>query len=512
MSTSPPDRIFPNAIWIGRLFGAVAMLAMLAVLIIGRSTAGAVSLLESLADALLLAMPLSLFSWLLDLLGTQAKTLLLLGLVLLLVLIGAWLGGRFMLDTIREPRRAWRRASVIALVLFLCSAGFILLFVNSQTPAVLADGGFLRTAITLGVGTMLFGFVLAGLVLLYLTAQVETANEGRRQAVAWGGAVVAALVGLVAVGQEIGRVARRKTSGSGTDGELSSAITPNDAFYVVSKNFVDPTDDRGPDWSIVVDGLVDQELTLSRTDLEELGSGQFISTQLCISNPVGGDLIGTAEWTGVPLHAVLERAGIGEDAYKVTFEGTDGYSTGVPIERVMRPESHIVWGMNAEPLPRTHGVPVRAIIPGLYGMKSVKWLTKMTVTKDDYQGYWEQRNWTDEATVKTMSRIDKPVDHEVLSAGSVEIGGVAFGGDEGVSAVEISTDDGKTWQKTDIREDPNPDGIAWVVWTFQWKATEGAHKLVARAIHDDGSVQTDETAPELPDGASGWHRVTVGVA
>lgn len=511
MPAPHPNPIPPNIRWTGRLFGAVAMLAMLAVVVLGRLFAGAISLLGTIADALLLAMPLGVFSWLLDVLGTQAKTLLLAGLIVILVLIGAWIGGRFVVDTIREPGRAGARASILALVLFLSSIGFILLFVNAQTPGALANGGFLRTSIVLGIAASVFGVVLAGLTMLFLTPGAE--HIGRRRFLAWAGVAIAGLVGLGTVGREIGRVATRKTNISGTGGRLSPAITPNDDFYIVSKNFVDPENDRGPDWSITVTGLVDTELTLSRTDLEQMKeAGQFISTQLCISNPIGGDLIGTAEWTGIPLRAILDRAGVGEGAYKVVFEGTDGYTTGVPVERVLRPASHLVWGMNGVPLPREHGAPVRAIIPGLYGMKSVKWLTKLTVTSEDYQGYWEMRNWTDEATVKTMSRIDIPRDHDVLPVGLVEIGGVAFGGDQGVSAVEISTDDGKSWQTARIRENPNPDGTAWMIWTFEWQATSGAHVLVVRAIHDDGSVQTDERASELPDGASGWHRVTVGVA
>jgi DMSO/TMAO reductase YedYZ molybdopterin-dependent catalytic subunit len=497
--------------WLGRLAGAIAMLGMLGVFVLGRRGAGAISLLDALADALLLAMPISVFSWLLEMLGPQAKTLLLVGLVLVLVLIGAWLGGRFMRQAVSKPALVWREASLYALVLFLCSVGFVLLFVNSQSPAVFANGGFMKTALVLGVGAIVFALVLAGLVVLFLDARSDTESEGRRRLIAWGGVAIAAMAGLVAVGQEVGRVAGRKTNIGGSKGELSSAITPVDDFYVISKNFVDPTNDRGPDWSVAVGGLVDNELTLKQADLEALGREEFISTQLCISNPVGGDLVGTAEWTGVPLKAVLERAGVREGAFKVVFEGTDGYKTGVPIERVMRPESHLVWGMNGEPLPQEHGVPVRAVIPGLYGMKSVKWLTRMTVTEDDFKGYWEQRSWTDDAIVKTMSRIDTPVDHEVLPVGTVEIGGVAFGGDRGVKAVEVSTDDGKTWETAEIREDPNPDGIAWVVWTYSWKAATGAHVLVVRAINDNGDVQTSERASELPDGASGWHRVTVGV-
>lgn len=513
MPASRLDHIPPHTRWIGRLIGAVAMLAMLAAVVIGRALAGTLSLLDTLADALLLAMPLGVFSWLLDLFGPQAKTLLLAGLVLLLVLIGAWIGGRFIVDSIREPGRAGTRASLVALVLFLASIGFILLFVNEQTPGLLARGGFLRTTIVLGIAAIVFGIVLAGLTVLSLAAERGTGSVGRRRFLAWGGVALAGLVGLGTVGREIGQVATRKTNIAGTGGALSPAITPNAEFYIVSKNFLDPENDRGPDWSITVTGLVDTELALSRTDLEQMGeAGEFISTQLCISNPVGGDLIGTAEWTGIPLSAILDRAGIGEGARKVIFEGTDGYTTGVPVERVMHPVSHLVWGMNGVPLPREHGAPVRAIIPGLYGMKGAKWLTKMTVTKDDYKGYWETRNWTDDATVKTMSRIDTPRDHDVLPVGRVEIGGVAFAGDRGVQAVEVSTDDGTAWQRAEIRENPNPDGVAWVIWTFEWQATAGAHVLVVRAIEPDGTVQTDDKAPELPDGASGWHRVTVGVA
>ncbi|HWV23159.1 MAG TPA: molybdopterin-dependent oxidoreductase [Thermomicrobiales bacterium] len=509
MTATDPNHIPAHTRWIGRLFGAVAMLAMLAVVVLGRLLSGSISLLGTIADALLLAMPISVFSWLLDLLGTQAKTLLLAGLVVLLVLIGAWIGGRFIVDSLREPGRAGARASIVSLVLFLCSIGFILLFVNAQTPGVLTNGGFLRTSITLGIAAIVFGIVLAGLTTLYLVEE----RPDRRRFLVWGGTAIAGLFGLVTVGQEIGRVATRKTNVTGTGGKLSSTITPNDDFYIVSKNFVDPQNDRGPDWTISITGLVDHELTFSRADLEAMeGAGTFTSTQLCISNPVGGDLIGTAEWTGIPLSALLDQAGVGEGAYKVIFEGTDGYTTGVPVDRVMRAASHLVWGMNGAPLPHEHGAPVRAIIPGLYGMKSAKWLTKMTLTKDDYKGYWETRNWTDEATVKTMSRIDTPSDHDVLPAGPVDIGGIAFAGDERISAVEVSTDNGATWQKAEIRENPAPGSVEWVIWTFRWQATSGAHVLVVRAVLADGSVQTDQKASELPDGASGWHRITVGIA
>jgi DMSO/TMAO reductase YedYZ molybdopterin-dependent catalytic subunit len=500
-----------RAPWYGWLAGAIAMLGMLAVLILGRSITGTVSLVDALADAMLLAMPLSVFSWLLDLLGQQAKTFLLVGLLLLLILVGAWLGGRFVRKTIGEPASIWPQASKQAILLFGFAAGFVLLFVNTQSPKVFSGGGFISTAIVLGLASVVFALILAGLTLLFLRSRSGLESRGRRGAIIWGGVAVASLLGLIPVGREISRVAGRKTNLEVSRGEMPPAITPIEDFYTISKNFVDPPNDRGPEWSIEVNGLVDQDLTLGQADLEALGRGDFISTMLCISNTVGGGLIGTADWTGVSLRTVLEQAGIGDGAVKVIFEGTDGYTTGVPIERVMQPESHLVWEMNGQPLPREHGAPVRAIVPGLYGMKSVKWLTKMTVTEDDYQGYWEQRNWTDEAVVKTMSRIDLPINNEVLPAGPVKIGGIAFAGARGVDAVEVSTDDGESWERAEIQARPNPDGIAWVLWSHEWSARPGAYTLVVRAIDGTGEVQTSEEVSELPDGSSGWHRITVGV-
>ena len=498
-------------VWYGRLAGAIAMLGMLGVLILARSIAGIVSLLDAMADAMLLAMPLSVFSWVLDVLEQQAKTFLLVGLVLLLILLGAVLGGRFMSGVIREPASIWRRASKQAIFLFGLTAAFVLLFVNTQSPEVFSGGGFVTTAIVLGLASVVFALVLAGLTLLFLRSESGVESEGRRGAVVWGGVAIAALFGIIPVAREIGRVAGRETNLGASRGEIPPPITPVEDFYVISKNFVDPPNDRGPDWSIEVTGLVDRELKLGQADLEALGEASAISTMLCISNSVGGDLIGTADWTGVPLATVLEQAGVGADAFKVIFEGVDGYTTGVPIERVMQPESQIVWGMNGIPLPREHGAPVRAVVPGLYGMKSVKWLTKMTVTADDYQGYWEQRNWSDLAVVKTMSRIDVPVNNEVLPVGPVTVGGIAFAGARDVDAVEVSTDDGETWHEAEIVAEPNPDGITWVLWTYQWNALPGSYNLVVRAIDGTGDVQTSEEASSLPDGSSGWHRITVGV-
>lgn len=497
-------------LWTARLSGAVAMLAFLAVVIAGREWADTISLLDTLADGILLFLPLSLFSWLLDLFGTQAKTLLLIGIALALVLIGAWIGGRLTQGGTRQS--LLQRAMIHAGVLYLVLVGIVFL-VDRESPL---GGDLSRFFVLLGVAALLFGALLAILLPTLSPAPADAddapSSTDRRTLIGWGIASLAALAGVVLVTRDAQRVATRTVNAEGTQGQMPPAITPNEDFYVISKNFVDPGNDRGPDWSIQVDGLVDTPLTLFRADLEALGSETFISTMLCISNPVGGDLMGTAEWTGVPLAKVLDLVGAQDATIKVVFEAVDGFTTAVPIERVRDEHAHIVWMMNGEVLPGNHGGPVRTIIPALYGMKTTKWLTKITLTDEDYKGYWETRNWTDEAVVKTMSRIDVPRRNNVLPAGPVQVGGVAFAGDRGVSRVEISTDGGESWNDARITDQPNPDGIAWVLWQYDWTPSAGEHRLVVRAIEADGTVQPEEETGSLPDGASGWHSIRVGVA
>jgi hypothetical protein len=209
---------------------------------------------------------------------------------------------------------------------------------------------------------------------------------------------------------------------------------------------------------------------------------------------------------------VLDYVGVQDDAYKIVFEAVDGYTTAVPVDEMLKEPAYVVWMMNGEVLPDGHGGPVRTINPARYGMKTAKWLTKITLVENDWLGYWEVRNWTDEAFVKTMSRIDVPRRNDVLPAGPVRVGGVAFAGDRGISRVEVSTDGGETWDEAEITQEPNPDGIAWVLWEHTWRATVGEHQLVVRAVETDGTVQTDEETGSLPDGASGWHRIRVGIA
>jgi DMSO/TMAO reductase YedYZ molybdopterin-dependent catalytic subunit len=505
----------------GAIAGMIASIAMLVVVVLIRRATGVTSLLDALADAVLLALPISLFSFMLDTFGPQAKTLLLAGLVVVMVLIGGTLGRLFAIQTAGSRRFQKSRAITYSLGVFLVTALFTILFLQSKLPNELSGGRFLRVLGSLGLAGFAFGAVLATVIVILRrldpapereVADVDARDLTRRRLVTNGALAGVSLVGAVILGREVLRVARRKTVAAGATGELPQLITPVEDFYTVSKNFVDPDPHRGLDWSFEIDGVVTNPRRVSRQDLVAIQAPDFISTLTCISNPLAGPLIGTATWTGAPLHKVLELAGVGSGAMRLIMEGEDGYTDSIPIERAMSPEPMVVWGMNGSPLAKEHGMPVRVIVPGLYGIKNVKWLTKMTVTNKDYEGYWQQRGWTDDATIKTQSVISEPGQRGVIGAGPTEIRGTAFAGDRGISKVEVSDDDGETWREASIIENPSPGGLSWVFWSLPWVPAQGTYKLVVRATDGTGDVQTSDKADELPDGASGWHHVTVGVA
>lgn len=507
----------------GLAAGVLGALAMVAVFILLRPYTDSVSVLDTLADATLLAMPIGLFSFFLETFGTQAKTLFLVGLILLLVLVGGGLGQRYADQTAGARRTIWSRIQGYAIGITLVLGLFLVVIAGFQTPEAVRGMNALWVLAVVGIGAEAWAIVTA----LTLTAlrqadpppmatpesrgSEDTAID-RRRALTIAGAAAVALGATAVVGREIQRVASRKTAGTALAGQIPPAITPTDEFYIISKNFVDPTPERGDNWELRVEGLVDNPGVISRSELEALAVADFVSTLTCISNPIGGELIGTARWTGVPLSAVLQRFGVRPSAVDVVAEGEDGYTDSVTVERAMSPEPHVVWAMNGEPLPRLHGTPVRLIVPGLYGIKNVKWLTKLTLTASDYHGFWQDRGWTETAIIKTQSHFDVPRDRDVLVAGPQMMGGIAFAGDRGISRVEVSLDGGETWREATIAENPSPAGLSWVVWTMQWSPSPRAYELVLRATDGEGNLQTAETASTLPDGASGYHRITVGVA
>jgi DMSO/TMAO reductase YedYZ molybdopterin-dependent catalytic subunit len=299
---------------------------------------------------------------------------------------------------------------------------------------------------------------------------------------------------------------------------MPDEVTPNAAFYVVSKNIADPMSDAsvmtdpsvaGEDWRLEVGGLVERPLSLSYAELRALPAVEQHYTLCCISNVVGGQLIGNALWRGVPLRTVLDLAGAKPGARKVVFRAADDYSDSVPWDVASRASNLVAWEMNGETLPREHGFPARLLVPNRFGIKNLKWLTRIELVDHDYKGYWQQRFWSDDAVVRTMSRIDVPAKDVLLPAGSVVVGGIAFAGDRGIARVELSADDGVSWQPAALRPALSP--YSWVLWTAAWRPSAGRHTLRVRAIDGTGEIQTSAEAGPLPNGATGHHAVVVTV-
>jgi DMSO/TMAO reductase YedYZ molybdopterin-dependent catalytic subunit len=289
---------------------------------------------------------------------------------------------------------------------------------------------------------------------------------------------------------------------------ISSELTSNEDFYVVSKNVIDPTVSVSR-WRLKVEGLVDAPFQLTYDELRALPAVSQFTTLICISNPVGGPLISNAKWTGVPLKDLLERSRLKPDVKDIALFAADGYSDSIPLEKALESTTLVAYGMNDELLPSAHGAPARLVVPGIYGMKNVKWLTGIEATNEDFKGFWERRGWSDIAVIKTMSRLDVP-SSSAVALGRNAIGGIAFAGDRGTSGVEWSSDGGLTWKKAAVKPSLSP--FSWVLWADEWLAEEsGLKHLVVRAIDGTGAVQIADAVEPFPDGASGHHVVRVRI-
>jgi DMSO/TMAO reductase YedYZ molybdopterin-dependent catalytic subunit len=292
---------------------------------------------------------------------------------------------------------------------------------------------------------------------------------------------------------------------------LSPLIVPNDDFYQIDTTLIPPNVDRAG-WRLRVHGMVDREVELDYDELVALGPFEQYVTIACVSNTVGGELIGNAKWTGVRLRDVLAMAGVQPAATQLVGRSVDGWTAGMPTAWVMDParEPMIAVGMNGEPLPREHGYPARLIVPGLYGyVSATKWLTELELTTlEGYDAYWVPLGWAKEAPVLTQSRIDVPRNGRKLPAGTVTIAGVAWAMDRGIARVEVYIDG--DWHDATLATPIS--ATTWVQWRFDWPATAGEHEIAVRATDGRGEVQTAESTPPPPDGARGHHTIRVTVA
>lgn len=295
---------------------------------------------------------------------------------------------------------------------------------------------------------------------------------------------------------------------AGVDG-IAPFVTANRDFYRVDTALIIPQV-RAEDWTLSVTGMVDEPFELTYAEMSDLDIVEADITMTCVSNPVGGDLVGHARWLGVLTRDLLERAGPRRGADQLVGRSTDGYTCGFPLEAAYDRPCIVAIGMNGEPLPLRHGFPARLVTPGIYGyVGSTKWLTELEVTTfDAFDQYWVPRGYAAEAPIKTMARIDTPRSLENVPAGRVPVGGVAWAQTRGIEAVEIRIDDGE-FQPVELADELTAD--SWRQWRFDWDATPGRHDLTVRAIDGTGETQTDERADVVPDGASGWMSLVVSV-
>lgn len=288
-------------------------------------------------------------------------------------------------------------------------------------------------------------------------------------------------------------------------------LTPNDAFYRIDTALRVPRV-SAETWSLRVTGLVEREVEISFADLLAEEHVEALVTLTCVSNQVGGDLVGNARWQGWPVRELLARAGVRPEADMVLSRSVDGWTAGTPLTALTDDrDALLAVAMNGEPLPARHGYPVRLVVPGLYGYASAtKWVTELKVTRFDAdEGYWTPRGWSALGPIKTASRIDVPRTGARVPAGEVVVAGVAWAQQRGVDRVEVQVDDGP-WQDAELLAEPSVD--AWRLWRWTWPdATPGRHALRVRATDGTGELQTDEVVGPAPDGASGWHEVTVRV-
>jgi DMSO/TMAO reductase YedYZ molybdopterin-dependent catalytic subunit len=292
---------------------------------------------------------------------------------------------------------------------------------------------------------------------------------------------------------------------------VGSEISDNRVFYRVDIDPIPPQLDLDT-WRLKVHGKVSKPLTLNDASFNSLPTTDEFVTLECVSNTISppGSLISNAKWSGVSLANLLNQAGILPDAKYVIFRCGDGYTVGIPVERAMQSDALLAYKMNDVILPKEHGFPLRAIVPGIYGMMNAKWITEIEATDQVYLGYWQERGWSNDARIKTTSIIYHPQPNTQVNA-STPIAGVAFAGDRGISKVEVSVDGGNTWNEATLKKPHSP--YSWVLWAYEWTpASAGTTKIVARAYDGSGRIQDQTVTQPFPDGASGYQSVQVTVA
>jgi DMSO/TMAO reductase YedYZ molybdopterin-dependent catalytic subunit len=525
-SIDEPHLAAYNAQRIGFTAGVIAAAAMLLAIVVLRLLSGVISLPEIVAEGILVNLPGAVFSAVLDALQHSAKPLFYLGIAIGIIVVGGLLGRFF------AARPTWQRAVQIVL------GAWIVFGVGVYT---LLGGGIFGQYLQAGSiwhgGSLLIVFGVYGLTLWYafaaLSHRAEPALESptRREFLRTVAVAMVATVGagaawrLVMGGGDSGGAATTTSAPVAAGAAPPTASPPNappfdlkgispeitsvDTFYTVSKNVIDPSVAVGG-WRLKVDGLVDNPMELTYDQLTALPAIDGYYTLMCISNEIGGDLWGNAAWHGVRLKDLLEQAGVHTDAYKAVFSAADDYKDSVLLSAALQPDALLAWEMNGAPLKREHGYPARLLIPGIYGMKNVKWLTGISIVANDFKGFWQNQGWDDAAPYQTESRIDVPRSRDSVGAGPLSVGGVAFAGNRGISAVEVSTDGAKTWQPAQVK--PGVSQNSWQLWRADLNVDNSVKDIRVRATDGQGKPQTRQENDPFPSGATGYHAIRVAVS
>jgi DMSO/TMAO reductase YedYZ molybdopterin-dependent catalytic subunit len=447
--------------------------------------AGIPLLPEQAGYILLKILPLSAFENLLKTLGVLARPLLLVGATI--VIVAAYGGAAVLLA------RVAARHHILIFTLVAAVVGGIIAVI-ATTPS---DG----LASLIAEIVILAGVIPITNTLLDRLDQPAVESPERRILMRnlFFGAVGLAVLGIGFVDVRRFLTALAMKEGSRADSEVTDIAN----FYVVSKNLGgDPVVD-GSTWRLVL-----PTRSLTYDEVLALPTQQLELTLECISNEVGGTLISNGIWQGPRVTDVLAKTTVPGDAVWMLIESADGYTESYRL-RDLTPDHLLATHLNGSPLPTQHGYPARFIFPGHYGMKQPKWVTRIRLSAEDRSGYWENNGWDERAVIKTMSRIDVPVDGAALAAGPVRFSGIAFAGARRISGVEVSWDGGKRWQAADLQDEFSP--YAWRFWHLSADLTAGQYRVMVRARDREGALQSANSVPTLPNGAEGYHSLLIDI-
>src|SRR6266567_2235422 len=436
------------------------------------------------------------------------------------LLVGALGGAIFGLFMRRNPARLAAFATISIFVLLPLIAAAIVLWPVLGTSYLGLPIDVARLVTLVGFTLCVFVFERTLVAGFHFLARAKPKSEDRefspaigRRALILGGLGVAVAGGGAGLIRKLYRSATFSYDGTQYKGRVVQAITPNDLFYCVTKNVVDPRVNLDL-WHLEVNGLVQNPATYRFQDLKGFTAVEQETTLMCISNGLDAGLMSNAVWKGLAMRDLLDPAAPLSNAARVRLHGVDNYTDTFPLDKALDPTTLVAYEMNGVPLPHRHGYPVRVVVPGYFGEKHVEWLTRIEVTDANAKGFYETQGWGPDFIAPTRSRIDVP-DHESRFSirelrPSVKLKGMAYGADRGISRVEVSLDDGKTWRDAEIYY--TGGDLAWSLWRTDWMPEQpGDYRLAVRATDGEGDVQEWEPDRSPFSGPTGFHKIVVHV-